>query len=186
MALWPQCPEVGIHSGSAWNKPEPEIALAANSRGETVGASLGNNVNPRNFKGSSSMVKISRTRWTGRDALDFWAACVPRQSVGAWAVDASRWPTASQQGNHYPSWHDFFPSSALRFKEGLRAQVRTSARACSLFSGERTVLQWKARLQILQRIVPSSSGLVQQGYGRSMGIIKRSAAFFTTRLVLGT
>ena len=66
MALWPQCPEVGIHSGSAWNKPEPEIALAANSRGETVGASLGNNVNPRNFKGSSSMVKISRTRRTGR------------------------------------------------------------------------------------------------------------------------
>jgi hypothetical protein len=47
-------------------------------------------------------------------------------------------------------------------------------------------LQGQAKLQALQRIVLSSSGLALPRYGRSMGIIKRSGAFFTPRLVLGT
>ena len=33
--------EVGIHPKSGWNNPEPEIVLAVNSRGQTVGATLG-------------------------------------------------------------------------------------------------------------------------------------------------
>lgn len=48
--------EIGIHPKSEWNNPEPEIVLAVNSRGETVGATLGNDVNLRDFEGRSALL----------------------------------------------------------------------------------------------------------------------------------
>ncbi|MDB5871365.1 MAG: hypothetical protein JWQ07_807 [Ramlibacter sp.] len=48
--------EIGIHPGSTWNNPEPEIVLAVSSRGETVGATLGNDVNLRDFEGRSALL----------------------------------------------------------------------------------------------------------------------------------
>ncbi len=48
--------EVGIHPGSSWNNPEPEIVLVGNSRGQTLGASLGNDVNLRDFEGRSALL----------------------------------------------------------------------------------------------------------------------------------
>jgi len=48
--------EIGIHPKSEWNNPEPEIVLVVNSKGESVGATLGNDVNLRDFEGRSALL----------------------------------------------------------------------------------------------------------------------------------
>ncbi len=48
--------EIGIHPKSEWNNPEPEIVLAVNSRRQTLGATLGNDVNLRDFEGRSALL----------------------------------------------------------------------------------------------------------------------------------
>jgi fumarylacetoacetate (FAA) hydrolase family protein len=47
---------VGIRTQSTWNNPEPEIALVVDRAGKTVGATLGNDVNLRDYEGRSALL----------------------------------------------------------------------------------------------------------------------------------
>jgi fumarylacetoacetate (FAA) hydrolase family protein len=48
--------DIGLHRDSTWNNPEPEIVLAVNSKGQVVGATLGNDVNLRDIEGRSALL----------------------------------------------------------------------------------------------------------------------------------
>lgn len=48
--------EIGIRSDSSWNNPEPEVVLAVDSEGRIKGATLGNDVNLRDFEGRSALL----------------------------------------------------------------------------------------------------------------------------------
>ncbi|KLI63331.1 fumarylacetoacetate hydrolase family protein [Aurantiacibacter marinus] len=48
--------QIGIRSDSVWNNPEPEIVLICDPDGKIVGATLGNDVNLRDFEGRSALL----------------------------------------------------------------------------------------------------------------------------------
>jgi fumarylacetoacetate (FAA) hydrolase family protein len=48
--------EIGVRSDSTWNNPEPEVVVVVNSRGQIRGATLGNDVNLRDFEGRSALL----------------------------------------------------------------------------------------------------------------------------------
>ena len=63
---------IGIRRESSWNNPEPEVVLAVDGRGRIVGATLGNDVNLRDFEGRSALLLP--------EAKDNNASC----SLGPW------------------------------------------------------------------------------------------------------
>ncbi len=48
--------EIGVRSDSDWNNPEPEVVLVCDAQGHSLGATLGNDVNLRDFEGRSALL----------------------------------------------------------------------------------------------------------------------------------
>jgi fumarylacetoacetate (FAA) hydrolase family protein len=48
--------QIGVRRQSKWNNPEPEIVLAVSANGEIIGATLGNDVNLRDYEGRSALL----------------------------------------------------------------------------------------------------------------------------------
>jgi fumarylacetoacetate (FAA) hydrolase family protein len=78
--------EIGVRSDSSWNNPEPEVVLVVDSRGRIKGATLGNDVNLRDFEGRSALL-LSK-------AKDNNASCAIGPFVrlfdGNWTLDEVR------------------------------------------------------------------------------------------------
>jgi len=47
---------VGIRTQSTWNNPEPEVVIVVDRAGKAVGATLGNDVNLRDYEGRSALL----------------------------------------------------------------------------------------------------------------------------------
>ena len=48
--------QIGVRRTSIWNNPEPEIVIAVNTEGVIIGATLGNDVNLRDYEGRSALL----------------------------------------------------------------------------------------------------------------------------------
>ena len=75
--------DVGIRADSAWNVPEPELAVLANARGEVVAFACGNDMSSRSIEGENPLF-LPQAKVYDR------SCAIGPGAVLAWHVDVSR------------------------------------------------------------------------------------------------
>jgi 2-dehydro-3-deoxy-D-arabinonate dehydratase len=76
---------VGIRHDAKWNVPEPELALVMNSRGQTVGHTIGNDMSSRDIEGENLLYLPQAKIYDRSCALGPWI------HLGATEADAREW-----------------------------------------------------------------------------------------------
>jgi 2-dehydro-3-deoxy-D-arabinonate dehydratase len=76
---------VGIRKDAKWNVPEPELALVLNSKGKTVGYTIGNDMSSRDIEGENLLYLPQAKVYDRACALGPWI------NVGASEIEARAW-----------------------------------------------------------------------------------------------
>src|SRR4051794_22191515 len=78
---------VGIRKDSAWNVPEPELALVLNSRGEIAGYTIGNDMSSRDIEGENLLYLPQAKTYRQSCAIGPWIETGPsEEQVRRWAI----------------------------------------------------------------------------------------------------
>lgn len=80
--------KVGIRKDATWNVPEPELALIFNSRGERVGATIGNDMSSRDIEGENLLYLPQAKVYDRSAALGPWIVLdASEEAAREWTVD---------------------------------------------------------------------------------------------------
>jgi 2-dehydro-3-deoxy-D-arabinonate dehydratase len=78
---------VGIRRDAKWNVPEPELALAMNSRGKIVGYTIGNDMSSRDIEGENLLYLPQAKTYHRSCALGPWITLgVPEAAARDWKI----------------------------------------------------------------------------------------------------
>jgi 2-dehydro-3-deoxy-D-arabinonate dehydratase len=70
---------IRVRSDSAWNVPEPELAVLANAKGQILGYAIGNDVSSRDIEGANPLYLPQAKVYRGSCALGPWV--VPAEEI---------------------------------------------------------------------------------------------------------
>ncbi len=86
---------IGVRADSAWNNPEPEVVLVVTPDGRTVGATLGNDVNLRDWEGRSALLLGRAKDNRGSAAIGPFIRLFDRHRGGDFDLDTVRAETVT-------------------------------------------------------------------------------------------